>query len=106
MADVQELEAFRLRLQGKKVSLLRLELQMISVRFDAALSGEANQCNVFEHVQPAVNAAVAGLNSTIMAYGQTGSGKTHTLFGGLNPPVHTRTAQQQPNSSPAAAQQI
>jgi len=32
-----------------------------------------------------VEAALSGLNSTVMAYGQTGSGKSHTLFGGLNP---------------------
>jgi hypothetical protein len=43
------------------------------------------QAGVYEHVRPAVEAALSGLNATIMAYGQTGSGKSHTLFGGLNP---------------------
>eukprot|EP00965_Chrysotila_dentata_P237867 6202169-Pleurochrysis_carterae.AAC.1 len=36
-------------------------------------------------VQPAVDAVLSGLNSTVLTYGQTGSGKTHTLFGGLTP---------------------
>lgn len=44
-----------------------------------------DQLGVYEHIRPAVEAALSGLNSTIMAYGQTGSGKSHTLFGGLNP---------------------
>jgi hypothetical protein len=43
-----------------------------------------DQPGVYEHVRAAVEAALSGLNSTIMAYGQTGSGKSHTLFGGLN----------------------
>ena len=53
--------------------------------FDAVLGPDAEQAFVYDHVGPAVDAAIQGLNSTVFAYGQTGSGKTHTLFGGLLP---------------------
>ena len=55
----------------------------VRARFDAVLGGVATQDEVFQHVGPAVDAAMAGINATVFAYGQTGSGKTFTLFGGM-----------------------
>lgn len=55
----------------------------IQARFDAVLSSSASQDEVFQHVGPAVDAVMGGVNATVFAYGQTGSGKTYTLFGGL-----------------------
>eukprot|EP00966_Prymnesium_polylepis_P136284 3148989-Prymnesium_polylepis.1 len=57
----------------------------LQARFDAVLGTDTEQASVYNHVGPAVDAALNGLNSTVFAYGQTGSGKTHTLFGGLLP---------------------
>ena len=60
--------------------------QNFDVRFDGVLGSGATQERVYEqHVRPAVDAALSGINSTVLAYGQTGAGKTHTLFGGLLP---------------------
>lgn len=49
--------------------------------FDRVFDDRATQSQVFEYVQPLVDAAVEGYNATIFTYGQTGSGKTHTMFG-------------------------
>ena len=64
---------------------LRKGKQNFNVKFDGVLDSRATQSDVYRHVQPAVDAALSGVNSTILAYGQTGAGKTHTLFGGLLP---------------------
>ena len=54
----------------------------VHAQFDAVLGGEASQADAYEHVGPAVDAAIRGINATVLAYGQTGSGKTHTMQGG------------------------
>ena len=59
--------------------------QSYNVTFDGVLDSRATQSDVYRHVRPAVDAALSGVNSTVLAYGQTGAGKTHTLFGGLLP---------------------
>ena len=37
------------------------------------------QERLYDCVQPLIEAAFEGYNSTILAYGQTGSGKTYTM---------------------------
>ena len=59
--------------------------QSFDVKFDGVFESHASQAEVYEQVQPAIDAAMSGVNSTVLAYGQTGAGKTHTLFGGLLP---------------------
>ena len=50
--------------------------------FDALFGPDSTQEAVFEAVgRPVVEAALNGVNATILAYGQTGSGKTHTMQG-------------------------
>eukprot|EP01065_Artemidia_motanka_P006622 TRINITY_DN13247_c0_g1_i1.p1 TRINITY_DN13247_c0_g1~~TRINITY_DN13247_c0_g1_i1.p1 ORF type:complete len:714 (+),score=235.16 TRINITY_DN13247_c0_g1_i1:82-2223(+) len=50
--------------------------------FDYVFDEDSQQTEVYEEaVQDLVDAAVEGLNATILAYGQTGSGKTHTVLG-------------------------
>ena len=66
-------------------SHLRRGKQNFHVKFDGVLDSRATQSDVYRHVHPAVEAALSGVNSTVLAYGQTGAGKTHTLFGGLLP---------------------
>ena len=52
-------------------------------KFAGILGAEATQEEVFDVVaRDAVDAALAGFNSTVFAYGQTGSGKTFTVTGG------------------------
>ena len=51
--------------------------------FDALFGPASTQEEVFDAVgRPIVEAALQGVNATILAYGQTGSGKTHTMHGG------------------------
>ncbi|KAJ0404940.1 hypothetical protein P43SY_005939 [Pythium insidiosum] len=50
--------------------------------FDAALSEEVSQDDVYHHVAfDIVQDALEGFNGTILAYGQTSTGKTHTMLG-------------------------
>lgn len=50
--------------------------------FDALFGPDSTQDAVFEALgKPMVDAALNGVNATILAYGQTGSGKTHTMYG-------------------------
>jgi len=49
--------------------------------FDRVFAPSASQEEVFEDVQPLVQAVMDGFNVCIFAYGQTGSGKTHTMEG-------------------------
>jgi kinesin family protein 5 len=50
--------------------------------FDALFGPDSTQEAVFEALgRPMVEAALNGVNATILAYGQTGSGKTHTMQG-------------------------
>jgi kinesin family protein 5 len=51
--------------------------------FDALFGPDSTQEAVFDAIgRPIVEAALNGVNGTILAYGQTGSGKTHTMQGG------------------------
>ena len=47
--------------------------------FDGVLPTAASNVESFAVVSPLIEAALAGVNATVLAYGQTGSGKTHTL---------------------------
>jgi len=50
--------------------------------FDALFGPDSTQEALFEALgRPMVDAALNGVNATILAYGQTGSGKTHTMHG-------------------------
>ena len=52
-------------------------------KFGGIFTGSAKQEDVFDSVaREAVDACLAGFNSTVFAYGQTGSGKTFTITGG------------------------
>eukprot|EP00756_Hemistasia_phaeocysticola_P005503 Hpha_TRINITY_DN13359_c0_g1::TRINITY_DN13359_c0_g1_i1::g.95505::m.95505 len=56
--------------------------------FDYVFDEDSQQTEIYEEaVQELVDAALGGINTTILAYGQTGSGKTHTVLGEvrLNP---------------------
>ena len=53
-----------------------------SFAFDRVYDQEAQQQDVYENTaRPAVQAVLAGYNSTMIAYGQTGTGKTYTMEG-------------------------
>eukprot|EP01119_Soliformovum_irregulare_P012481 TRINITY_DN3244_c4_g1_i2.p1 TRINITY_DN3244_c4_g1~~TRINITY_DN3244_c4_g1_i2.p1 ORF type:complete len:836 (-),score=234.38 TRINITY_DN3244_c4_g1_i2:7-2487(-) len=54
--------------------------------FDKIYDPNATQKEVFQDVEPFIDAAVNGYNSTIFCYGQTGSGKTHTMMGPAKSP--------------------
>ena len=50
--------------------------------FDRVYDQDAMQQDVYVHTaRPAVEAVLAGYNSTMIAYGQTGTGKTYTMEG-------------------------
>ena len=49
--------------------------------YDRVFSSATTQEQVFEDVQPLIQAVMEGFNVTVFAYGQTGSGKTHTMEG-------------------------
>ena len=52
--------------------------------FDSVFGPDAVQEDLFERAgRPLVDAAMDGMNATIMCYGQTGSGKTYTMTGAL-----------------------
>lgn len=53
-------------------------------------NSSATQAELFSYIQPFVDAAVDGYNSTIFAFGQTNSGKTYTISG------HDWTADNEP----------
>ncbi|KAL6570548.1 hypothetical protein OROGR_000098 [Orobanche gracilis] len=50
-------------------------------KFDAVLSPEADQLDVFEETSPLAMSVLDGYNVCIFAYGQTGTGKTFTMEG-------------------------
>ena len=49
--------------------------------FDAVLSPQTTQAQVYAQVRPLVESTVNGYHTTVFAYGCTGSGKTHTIMG-------------------------
>jgi len=50
--------------------------------FDAVLTDESTQANVFDIMAaPLVLGVCQGVNAALFAYGQTGTGKTHTMLG-------------------------
>lgn len=54
--------------------------------FDYIFDQESTQLEVYEDcVVEMVDAALAGVNASILAYGQTGSGKTFTVLGDVKP---------------------
>ena len=52
-----------------------------SFTFDAVLTAEATQSDVFSEVSSIPVSVLDGYNCCVLAYGQTGSGKTHTMLG-------------------------
>lgn len=55
-------------------------------QFDYIFDQESTQLEVYEDcVVNMVDAALAGVNASILAYGQTGSGKTYTVLGDVKP---------------------
>jgi len=58
-----------------------------SFTFDGVFGPASDQLYIFDRVaKPLVDAALGGVNATIMCYGQTGSGKTHTMSGTRDDP--------------------
>lgn len=54
--------------------------------FDYIFDQESTQLEVYEDsVVDMVDAALVGINATLLAYGQTGSGKTYTILGDVKP---------------------
>lgn len=49
--------------------------------FDSVLPPSATQANVYDQIEPLIQATLDGYSACIFAYGQTGSGKTHTMDG-------------------------
>jgi kinesin family protein 11 len=49
-------------------------------RLDAVLDGGAQQSDVFAHIVPLMQNAMAGFNCTVFMYGQTGSGKHNDTY--------------------------
>ncbi|KAA0156609.1 hypothetical protein FNF29_00720 [Cafeteria roenbergensis] len=50
-------------------------------RLDHVVPPEGGQEAMFRVVQPQLEQALSGFNTTVFAYGQTGTGKTHTMLG-------------------------
>ncbi|KAI5189986.1 hypothetical protein NECID01_0781 [Nematocida sp. AWRm77] len=52
--------------------------------FDWVFSETETNREVFSHVAPSFEQALAGINTCVIAYGQTASGKTYTMRGKIN----------------------
>lgn len=69
--------------------------------FDHIFMETATQEDVFNAVQPSIQAALSGYNATVFAYGQTGTGKTHTIFGSDDTDPSTLDVDQGPSAKSA-----
>ncbi|KAG5466786.1 hypothetical protein LSCM1_00963 [Leishmania martiniquensis] len=79
---------YRIGDTGLKVELTKPgELTKSSLfSFDYIFDQESTQLEVYEEaVVDMVEAALVGVNATLLAYGQTGSGKTFTVLGDVKP---------------------
>ena len=54
--------------------------------FDQIYGPDATQEAIFSSIQPLVDAAMDGYNSTVIASGATGCGKTHSIMGNVGAP--------------------
>ena len=50
-------------------------------RLDSVLDENSNQCDVFDQIEPMLQTALEGYNTSIFTYGQSGSGKTYSMLG-------------------------
>jgi DNA replication protein DnaC len=57
-----------------------------TLAFDHVWGAGSTQEAVFAQVEPLVDSALEGYNSTVFAYGPSGSGKTHTMVVHCRPP--------------------
>ena len=78
-----------------------------TMAFDRVWGPASTQESVFEQVQPLVDCAFEGYNSTIFAYGPSGSGKTHTMIGtAASPGVVPRSVERVLQLAKAQPQQM
>lgn len=56
-------------------------LDSLTLKFDGVLEGASQESVYDQAARPAVEAALRGVNATLLAYGQTGAGKTFTMCG-------------------------
>ena len=53
--------------------------------FDSVFDPNISNQKIFkDEIQPMIQNAIKGYNTTVLAYGQTSSGKTHTITGNQN----------------------
>jgi len=60
------LDVDSLAITGDTVQLIRKQ-RTFSAQFDAALDGKADQRSLFSHIRPACEAALDGINATVLA---------------------------------------
>nr|KIR50526.1 microtubule motor protein [Cryptococcus bacillisporus CA1280] len=69
-------------INGNKISALNVQGdKRYHFEFEECHDEKSTQEEVFEHVEPLLDQAWKGINTTIFAYGVTGAGKTHTMQG-------------------------
>ncbi|WVN85284.1 uncharacterized protein L203_100429 [Cryptococcus depauperatus CBS 7841] len=69
-------------IQGNKISALNGQGdKRYHFNFDKCHDNDSTQEEVFRHIQPLLEQAWRGVNTTIFTYGVTGAGKTHTMQG-------------------------
>ncbi|WVO21948.1 uncharacterized protein IAS62_003268 [Cryptococcus decagattii] len=69
-------------INGNKISALNVQGdKRYHFEFEKCHDEKSTQEEVFEHVEPLLDQAWKGINTTIFAYGVTGAGKTHTMQG-------------------------
>ncbi|WVQ71595.1 hypothetical protein IAR50_001135 [Cryptococcus sp. DSM 104548] len=69
-------------IEGNKISAMNGQGdKRYHFEFEKCHGAESTQDDVFDHIQPLLDRAWKGVNTTIFAYGVTGAGKTHTMQG-------------------------
>ncbi|KJE02174.1 microtubule motor protein [Cryptococcus gattii NT-10] len=69
-------------INGNKISALNVQGdKRYHFEFEKCHDEKSTQEEVFEHVEPLLDQAWKGINTTIFSYGVTGAGKTHTMQG-------------------------
>ncbi|KGB74277.2 microtubule motor protein [Cryptococcus deuterogattii R265] len=69
-------------INGNKISALNVQGdKRYHFEFEKCHDEKSTQEEVFEHVEPLLDQAWKGINTTVFAYGVTGAGKTHTMQG-------------------------
>ncbi len=77
--DVNEARTALLSPARQRAAALRGEDGVETLSFDHVWGAGSTQEAVFAQVEPLVDSALEGYNSTVFAYGPSGSGKTHTM---------------------------